>query len=74
MKTKVVWQDQIPMPPPEAKQTNQIWCVCFRPDGQQVLLGVAQYVFVYNTVTGELLNKIKGHKDTVYCLAYSKDG
>jgi len=74
MKTKVAWQDQIPMPPPEAKQTNQIWAVCYRPDGQQVLLGVAQYVFVYNATTGELLNKIKGHKDTVYCLAYSKDG
>jgi intraflagellar transport protein 122 len=35
---------------------------------------VADFIFVYNTSTGELINKIKGHKDTVYCLAYSKDG
>jgi intraflagellar transport protein 122 len=62
------------MPPPEANQTNQVWAVCFRPDGEQVLLGVADLIFVYAATTGELLNKIKGHKDTVYCLAYSKDG
>lgn len=62
------------MPPPEVNQTNQVWCVCFRPDGEQVLIGVADFIFVYNPNNGELLNKIKGHKDTVYCLAYSKDG
>jgi hypothetical protein len=33
MKTKIHWASLIPMPPPEAKQTNQIWAVCFRPDG-----------------------------------------
>ena len=62
------------MPPSEANQTNQIWSVCFRPDGDQVLVAVADFIFVYKVDTGELLNKIKGHKDTVYCLAYSKDG
>ena len=74
MKTKIAWKDQIPMPPVESKQTNQVWAVCFRPDGEQVLLGVADFIFVYQISTGELQNKIRGHKDTVYCLAYSKDG
>jgi len=37
-------------------------------------VAVADFIFVYNVATGELLNKIKGHKDTVYCIAYSKDG
>ena len=48
------------MPPPEAAQTNQVWAVCFRPDGEQVLLAVADLIFVYAAATGELLNKIKG--------------
>jgi len=39
-----------------------------------VLIGVADFIFVYKAETGELLNKIKGHKDTVFCIAYSKDG
>jgi intraflagellar transport protein 122 len=39
-----------------------------------VLVAVADFIFVYNTTSGELINKIKGHKDTVYCIAYSKDG
>lgn len=74
MRNILKWQEQIPMPPPEANQTNQVWCVCFRPDGEQVLIGIADFIFVYNAMSGELQNKIKGHKDTVYCLAYSKDG
>jgi RimJ/RimL family protein N-acetyltransferase len=48
------------MPPAEANQTNQVWTVCFRPDGDQVLIGVADFIFVYKADTGELLNKIKG--------------
>mgnify|MGYP002629360275 CR=1 FL=1 len=48
------------MPPPEAAQTNQVWAVCFRPDGEQVLLAVADLIFVYAAATGELQNKIKG--------------
>jgi intraflagellar transport protein 122 len=37
-------------------------------------VAVADYIFVYNANNGELINKIKGHKGTVYCIAYSKDG
>jgi hypothetical protein len=48
------------MPPVEANQTNQVWSVCFRPDGDQVLVAVADLIFVYKAETGELLNKIKG--------------
>ena len=48
------------MPPPEANQTNQVWSVCFRPDGDQVLIAVADLIFVYKADTGEILNKIKG--------------
>ncbi len=29
---------------------------------------------VYDTADGEIINSLKGHKDTVYCVAYSRDG
>ena len=60
MRTVVSWQEQIPMPPPEANQTNQVWTVCFRPDGTQILVGVADFIFISNALTGEFMNKIKG--------------
>lgn len=70
MRTLVQWKEQIPMPPPEANQTNQVWAVCFRPDGEQVLLGVADLIFVYAATTGELLNKIKGKCNKIVCLHF----
>jgi intraflagellar transport protein 122 len=74
MRTVVQWKHSIPMPPKESNQTNQVWAVCFRPDGEEVLVGVATVIFVYNVSTGEKLNQLVGHKDTVFALAYSKDG
>jgi len=29
---------------------------------------------VYESAVGNLLQSLKGHKDTVYCVAYAKDG
>lgn len=29
---------------------------------------------MYNALSGEVITRIRGHKDTVFCLAYSKDG
>lgn len=29
---------------------------------------------VYDTSDGTLIQPLKGHKDTVYCVAYAKDG
>jgi len=29
---------------------------------------------VYDAVDGDLMHSLKGHKDTVYCVAYSRDG
>ena len=29
---------------------------------------------MYNALSGEVITRIRGDKDTVFCLAYSKDG
>lgn len=40
---------------------TQIICICL-------------FCQVYDTSDGTLLQPLKGHKDTVYCVAYAKDG
>ena len=43
-------------------------------DGTQVLAAVGDRVLIYDAHTGEIIDNKRGHKDTVYCLAYSRDG
>ncbi|CAH1783917.1 unnamed protein product [Owenia fusiformis] len=51
-----------------------IWDLCFRPDGSQLIVAAGNRVLVYDTNDGTLVQPLKGHKDTVYCVAYAKDG
>uniref|UniRef100_A0A2K5YAF1 Intraflagellar transport protein 122 homolog n=1 Tax=Mandrillus leucophaeus TaxID=9568 RepID=A0A2K5YAF1_MANLE len=46
----------------------------FQPDGTQLILAAGNRLLVYDTSDGTLLQPLKGHKDTVYCVAYAKDG
>lgn len=41
------------------------WIIC---------IFVSLFCQVYDTSDGTLLQPLKGHKDTVYCVAYAKDG
>uniref|UniRef100_K1QVZ0 Intraflagellar transport protein 122 homolog n=1 Tax=Magallana gigas TaxID=29159 RepID=K1QVZ0_MAGGI len=56
------------------KPTNSIWGLCFRPDGSQLIVAAGNRVLVYDTNDGSLIQPLKGHKDTVYCVCYAKDG
>ncbi len=38
------------------------------------MVAAGQRVLVYDTSDGTLIQPLKGHKDTVYCVAYAKDG
>uniref|UniRef100_A0A2K5KYV8 Intraflagellar transport protein 122 homolog n=1 Tax=Cercocebus atys TaxID=9531 RepID=A0A2K5KYV8_CERAT len=48
--------------------------IAFKPDGTQLILAAGNRLLVYDTSDGTLLQPLKGHKDTVYCVAYAKDG
>lgn len=39
-----------------------------------LVAAVGSRVLLYNANEGELLHSLKGHKDTVYCVAFRKDG
>lgn len=53
---------------------NVVHDVAFSPDGSQVLVAVGNRILVYDATDGDLLHSLKGHKDNVYAVAYSKDG
>uniref|UniRef100_A0A8B9GTR3 Intraflagellar transport protein 122 homolog n=1 Tax=Astyanax mexicanus TaxID=7994 RepID=A0A8B9GTR3_ASTMX len=39
-----------------------------------LIVAAGNRVLVYDTADGTLIQPLKGHKDTVYCVAYAKDG
>ncbi|XP_076122170.1 intraflagellar transport protein 122 homolog [Alosa pseudoharengus] len=51
-----------------------IYDIAFKPDGSQLIVAAGNRVLVYDTSDGTLIQPLKGHKDTVYCVAYAKDG
>ena len=71
VKTEISWRDQ--MPERDGKRPP-VWCITFKPDGTQLVLAVGNRVLVFDPHEGELIQSLKGHKDTVYCVAYSADG
>eukprot|EP00754_Rhynchopus_humris_P012587 Rhum_TRINITY_DN14297_c3_g2::Rhum_TRINITY_DN14297_c3_g2_i1::g.78668::m.78668/K19656/IFT122; intraflagellar transport protein 122 len=74
MKTITTWQDRIPE---HTQGKCPVHDVAFRPDGTQLIAAVGVRVLVYaaaDTSAGDPIHSLKGHKDTVYCVAYSKDG
>ncbi len=48
--------------------------LAFRPDGSQLIVAAGNRVLVYDPIDGSLIKALPGHKETVYCLSYSKDG
>ncbi|XP_047473268.1 intraflagellar transport protein 122 homolog [Penaeus chinensis] len=51
-----------------------IYDLCFKPDGSQLIVAAGNRVLVYDTTDGALVQPLKGHKESVYCVCYSKDG
>ncbi|XP_008073019.1 intraflagellar transport protein 122 homolog isoform X3 [Carlito syrichta] len=65
MRAVLTWRD---------KDEQCIYDLTFKPDGTQLILAAGNRLLVYETSDGTLLQPLKGHKDTVYCVAYAKDG
>lgn len=58
----------------ESVTDDSILDICFKPDGSQIVVASGNRVLVYSTLDGSLIQPLKGHKDTVYCVCYAKDG
>lgn len=48
--------------------------MAYHPDGGQLVVAVGNKLFVYSALDGTLIQTLKGHKDTVLCVAFSRDG
>uniref|UniRef100_A0A670XVT2 IFT122 first beta-propeller domain-containing protein n=1 Tax=Pseudonaja textilis TaxID=8673 RepID=A0A670XVT2_PSETE len=53
---------------------HSIYDLAFKPDGTQLIIASGNRLLVYDTSDGTLIQPLKAHKDTVYCVAYAKDG
>ena len=43
-------------------------------DGSHMVVAIGNRVLVYDAADGDIIHQLKGHKNTVYCVAYSSDG
>ena len=71
MRTIVAWSDRVPE---RDGVKNCVYDIAFKPDGSQLVAAVGSRCLVYDAVNGDLLHSLKGHKDTLYAVAYSRDG
>eukprot|EP01065_Artemidia_motanka_P014262 TRINITY_DN1821_c0_g1_i1.p1 TRINITY_DN1821_c0_g1~~TRINITY_DN1821_c0_g1_i1.p1 ORF type:complete len:1247 (+),score=460.03 TRINITY_DN1821_c0_g1_i1:89-3829(+) len=71
MRTVTQWHDRIPEHDGGKTPVHEL---AFRPDGTQLIAAVGSRVLVYDAAVGDLIHSLKGHKDTVYSVAYSRDG
>ncbi|XP_071406264.1 intraflagellar transport protein 122 homolog isoform X2 [Pithys albifrons albifrons] len=65
MRAALTWRD---------RAEHGIYDLAFKPDGTQLIIAAGNRLLVYDTSDGTLIQPLKGHKDTVYCVAYAKDG
>lgn len=60
----LLFMNQVPERDDKPK-SNAINDLCFSPDGSKLVVAVENRVLVYDAAEGELLNSLRGHKDTV---------
>lgn len=48
--------------------------IVYSPSGSQLIAAAGALVIMYDAISGEIIKKLKGHKNNIYCLSYSKDG
>ncbi len=74
----------LPPAPPNQNQTNPVYAVAWNPAGTQVVsAGMDHALKLWDAATGTLVREIKaykekeadkGHRDPVFCVAFSPDG
>ena len=71
MNSKVLWNDQIPERDGVRSPINDI---AISPDGSRLIVATGNRVLLYKTENGDLIESLRGHKDTVYTVSFSSDG
>ena len=71
MRAHQVWVDQVR---DKDNVPQPVYSTVFSPDGTRLLAAVGTRILVYNSADGVLIDSLRGHKGTVFCLAYSPVG
>uniref|UniRef100_A0A7S3GCF1 Intraflagellar transport protein 122 homolog n=1 Tax=Palpitomonas bilix TaxID=652834 RepID=A0A7S3GCF1_9EUKA len=71
MRAVTSWFDHVP---DRDGYKSVVWSLAFDPEGKQLIAAVGNRVLVYDPADGDLLHSLKGHKDSVYCVAYAANG
>ena len=59
----------------EVAVEEEIDSMCFSPDGRHIAVGMSYGdLLLWNVRTGQMVEKLAGHLDSVYALAFSPDG
>lgn len=53
---------------------DSIYDLAFKPDGSQLIVAAGNKVLVYDPSDGSFEQPLKGHKESVHCVSYCKDG
>ncbi|XP_017129587.1 intraflagellar transport protein 122 homolog [Drosophila elegans] len=73
MRGVLKWLERIEFPNSKENEIS-VHNVCYAPDGSQLVVAAGDRLLIYDPNDGSLLNTLKAHKDTVNCVAYSRDG
>lgn len=73
MKSVLTWVYPKPVHMSRIKK-QPINAIEYKPDGTQILVATGSKIYMFDANLGEGCKKLKGPKDTVYCLAYAADG
>eukprot|EP00656_Telonema_subtile_P040691 TRINITY_DN4577_c0_g1_i1.p1 TRINITY_DN4577_c0_g1~~TRINITY_DN4577_c0_g1_i1.p1 ORF type:complete len:1218 (-),score=334.96 TRINITY_DN4577_c0_g1_i1:117-3770(-) len=74
MRAQISWSREDGKSTEKGKGPSPVYSVCFNPEGTQLVAAVGNRVLVYDANDGDLLHQLKGHKNTVYAVAYSHCG
>jgi len=72
MRPVVQWED--PGLPEKDGVKATVYEMDFSRDGELLVVACANLVLVYDTKDGDLVHRLKGHKDTAYSVGFIRDG
>nr|CAG4716983.1 unnamed protein product [Naegleria fowleri] len=71
MRTTLLWGDNYTDKNGSPTSTN---AVAYSPDGNLLVSASYKHVLIYNAANFQFIKHCRAHTDTVYCLAFAKDG
>ena len=63
-----------PVPNKNGEKHQPIYSLATNPAGTLIIVAIGPRVIIYDSKSGEQFHSLKGHRDTVYSVSFSRDG